>query len=80
MADDKPNAPMLRLTGAPTLCLPPGPSLALQAHTALIAARVALAGPQPRALMAALLWPELEAARARANLRQRPLHEGAGRP
>lgn len=50
-----------------------GRCLALEGLAALLAARLALAGPQPRDLLARQLWPEAEAERARGNLRQRLL-------
>lgn len=63
----------LRLAGAPALGLANGEWRPLDPHGALIAARVVLAGPQPRASIAALLYPGVDDARARANLRQRLL-------
>jgi len=63
----------LQLCGAPALLLPGAVRCPLDRHGALIAARLALAGPQPRALLAALLWPDVAEPRARANLRQRLL-------
>jgi len=64
---------LLRLTGAAAL-LPAGAAeRPLDPHGALLAARLALAGPQPRALLATWLWPDVEPARARGNLRQRLL-------
>jgi DNA-binding SARP family transcriptional activator len=69
--------PTLRLAGAregaATLELANGCVCALDGLSALIVARLALAGPQPRSTLAAQLWPEVEPARARANLRQRLL-------
>ena len=63
----------LRLVGTPALLLPGGGERLLDRHGALIAARLALAGPQARGLRAGLLWPDVTPARARANLRQRLL-------
>ena len=63
----------LRLHGPPQLLSPEGTVLALDRLAALIAARLALAGPQPRELMARHLWPDVDEARARGNLRQRLL-------
>lgn len=63
----------LRLVGNPALMLPGGDTRLLDRHGALITARLALAGPQERSLLAALLWPDVAPARARANLRQRLL-------
>lgn len=63
----------LRLNGIPALLGPGGDEAVLDRHGALVAARLALAGPQRRSELAALLWPELPPERARANLRQRLL-------
>jgi DNA-binding SARP family transcriptional activator/Flp pilus assembly protein TadD len=63
----------LRLTGTPFLRLALGDERSLDPHGALIAARLALCGPQNRATLAGLLWPDAAPARARANLRQRLL-------
>ena len=63
----------IQLCGAAALLLPGAVRQPLDRHGALIAARLALAGPQPRALLAAMLWPDVAEARARANLRQRLL-------
>lgn len=66
------EASALRLTGAAQLRVGPR-TIELDGLAAVIAARLALQGPQPRALLAAQLWPDAEPARARANLRQRLL-------
>ncbi len=63
----------LRLIGPPVLQGPDGAQQPLHRHAALIAARLALAGPQARASLAALLWPGVDAAHARASLRQQLL-------
>ena len=44
---------------------------ALEQKDALLLAYVAIEGPTPRRRLAALLWPDVEPERARANLRQR---------
>ena len=61
----------LRLHGPPMLLAPDGRALLLDPHGALIAARLALAGPQARDLLARQLWSEADEGRARGNLRQR---------
>ncbi len=63
---------LLRLTGAPVLRVG-GRDGVLDGLAAVVAARLALEGPQPRAQLASLLWPDVGPARARANLRQRLL-------
>lgn len=68
-----PAAWRLRLHGPAQLLAPDGRALLLDRLAALIAARLALAGPQPRELLARQLWPDVEEARARGNLRQRLL-------
>lgn len=61
---------LLRLTGAPVLRVG-GRDGVLDGLAAVVAARLALEGPQPRAQLASLLWPDVGPARARANLRLR---------
>jgi DNA-binding SARP family transcriptional activator/tetratricopeptide (TPR) repeat protein len=63
----------LRLAGAPALLAPDGRVLPLEGLAAIVAARLALAGPQPRELLARQLWPDADEGRARGNLRQRLL-------
>jgi len=63
----------LRLFGAAVLQSGDSVERPLDRHGALIAARLALAGPQARGVLAAWLWPDAQEARARANLRQRLL-------
>lgn len=63
----------LQLNGLPRLLAPDGRAWLLDRHGALVAARLALAGPQPRELLARQLWPDADACRARGNLRQRLL-------
>lgn len=60
----------LRLTGAPALLQAGAPEQALDRQAGLLAAVLALQGPQPRGQLAQLLWPEVAEPRARANLRQ----------
>lgn len=63
----------LRVHGQAVLLAPDGTALVLDRLAALIAARLALAGPQPRELLARQLWPDVDEGRARGNLRQRLL-------
>ena len=63
----------LRLAGAAVVLCADGTERPLDRHGALIAARLALGGPQSRVLLATWLWPDAHPARARANLRQRLL-------
>jgi DNA-binding SARP family transcriptional activator/tetratricopeptide (TPR) repeat protein len=64
-------AARLRLQGQPAVLCPDGPVRDIEAKDALMLAYLAIEGPTPRATLATLLWPEVDAARARANLRQR---------
>jgi DNA-binding SARP family transcriptional activator/predicted ATPase len=68
-----PAAWRLRLHGQVQLLAPDGRAWLLDRLVAFIAARLALAGPQPRELLARQLWPDVDEARARGNLRQRLL-------
>ncbi|MFN9006602.1 MAG: ATP-binding protein [Betaproteobacteria bacterium] len=52
---------------------PAGDELVLDPLAQLVAARLVLDGPQPRESLSRRLWPETDAPRARANLRQRLL-------
>lgn len=63
----------LQLGATLRLCAAGGAAQVLEGTGALLAARLALAGPQPRGAIAPLLWPDVGEARARANLRQRLL-------
>ena len=64
-------APRLRLIGEAACLHGAGQVLALEPKDALLLAYLALVGPTPRRALAALLWPDVDEARARANLRQR---------
>jgi DNA-binding SARP family transcriptional activator len=73
---DEPAAPgaamaSLRLLGVPCLRRPDGSVHFLERLEAALLAHLLIEGPASRAEMAALLWPEVDAARARTNLRQR---------
>ena len=52
---------------------PAGPALKLEPKDALLLAYLALEGSAPRGRLAAMLWPDVDDERARANLRQRLL-------
>ncbi|MBL8351083.1 MAG: AAA family ATPase [Burkholderiaceae bacterium] len=71
----------LRLAGPPLLRVG-GRDHVLDGQAAVVAARLALDGPQPRSVLAGLLWPGADPARARANLRQSLLRlkQQAGQP
>jgi DNA-binding SARP family transcriptional activator len=61
----------LRLIGEATGLHSDGRTLVFERKDALLLTYLALEGPTPRAALAPLLWPEVDTARARANLRQR---------
>ncbi len=61
----------LRLLGVPSLRRPDGSTHFLERLEAALLAHLLIEGPASRAEMAALLWPEVDAERARSNLRQR---------
>lgn len=61
----------LRLLGTPAWCRQGEPWRALTRKDAVLLALLALEGRQPRSHAAALLWPDVPAPRAHANLRQR---------
>ena len=61
----------MRLAGEGACTAADGRSIALEPKDALLLAYLAIEGPAPRAALAALSWPEVNAIRARANLRQR---------
>ena len=61
----------LRLIGEAVCIHGPGEVLALEHKDALMLAYLAIEGPTPRRALAALLWPDVDAERSQANLRQR---------
>lgn len=62
----------LKLLGTPSLAGPGQPApLLLTGNDAALLAILATGGPQPRSVLAGLLWPEKDAATAATNLRQR---------
>jgi DNA-binding SARP family transcriptional activator/tetratricopeptide (TPR) repeat protein len=67
---DATSGPTLQLGSTLRLLLPGGDVQVLAGTSALLAARLALAGPQARREIAPLLWPDVGERRARANLRQ----------
>lgn len=75
-----PALPALHLTGSVRLVWPGRAAQPLDRRAAALAARLALDGPQPRAVLATWLWPDVDPARQRANLRQRllALRQAAG--
>ncbi|MBI5720207.1 MAG: AAA family ATPase [Burkholderiales bacterium] len=62
---------MLALTGKPSLKRAGQADVGLEIKDAVLLAVLALDGSQPRERLAAWLWPDVPAERARANLRQR---------
>jgi DNA-binding SARP family transcriptional activator len=70
----------LELLAEPRLVGDDGRSFVLERKDAALFALLALEGPQPRARVAALLWPDADPLKARRNLRQRlfRLHRRAG--
>ena len=65
------RADVLHLAREPEFVRADGSVGALEQKDALLLAYLAIEGPTPRRKLAALLWPEVDAERARANLRQR---------
>ena len=65
------RATRLRLIGEAVCLHGAGQVLALEPRDALLLAYLALVGPTPRKTLANLLWPDVDEARAGANLRQR---------
>jgi DNA-binding SARP family transcriptional activator len=68
-----PSAGCLRLRGAGEFVSAAGAVVTLEPKDALLLAYLAAEGPTPRSRLAAMLWPEVDEARARGNLRQRLL-------
>lgn len=65
------SPPRLRLFGEAACIDAAGQVSVLEPKDALLLAYLALEGPTPRKVIAALLWPQAEEERASANLRQR---------
>lgn len=65
------SGPVLRLFGAPVCIHGAGHELMLEPKDALLLAYLAFEGPTPRRVLASMLWPDVDAKRASANLRQR---------
>ena len=61
----------LRLSGPPAFCMADGSLQPLARKDAALLALLAWDGPQPPEHLAALLWPDADAAKGRNNLRQR---------
>src|SRR5215470_12133652 len=68
-----PGHPQLRLRGAPSCLLPDGRAIDLEGKDALLLAFLAIEGQTARATIAERLWPDVDAERARGNLRARVL-------
>ena len=71
LAASNPSPPRLRLVGQAACLHGAGQVLPLEPRDALLLAYVALVGAASRRALAGLLWPDVDAARASANLRQR---------
>ncbi len=65
--------PHLTLRAAPACVLPGGRTVALETKDALLLAYLAIQGQTARATIAENLWPDVDAERARGNLRARLL-------